>query len=129
MFLEYEAYKDMGGSLEQSAYNKFSRDAEYRIRSQAAGRTGERLDRIIDAEGIVPQTVKDCIFALVEILSAPACSGIASESQSQGGQSESVSYVSKTVSEIDDDCDDTIHKYLTGGGLGRILYRGADYAE
>lgn len=129
MFLEYEAYKEMGGTLEHSAYTMYSRDAEYKIRAQAAGQTGERLDRIISAQGGVPQTVKDCIFKLVSLLSAPCNSGVTSESQSQGGQSESIHYVSKSTAEIDDECDELIRSYLTAGGLGKVLYRGADYAE
>jgi hypothetical protein len=129
MFLEYEAYKKMGGTLDLSAYTMYSRDAEYKIRAQAAGQTGERLDRIISAQGGVPQTVKDCIFKLVSLLSAPCNSGVTSESQSQGGQSESIHYVSKSASEIDDECDEVIRSYLTAGGLGNVLYRGAEYAE
>lgn len=131
MFLDYNEYVSLGGTLEQSAYFIFSREAEYLIRSQAAGQTGERLDKLINAQGGVPQPIKDCVAALVDVLAVNSNSEkqIASTSQSLGGQSESISYVTKTTSEIHDDCMDIIHKYFTGGGLGKLLYLGGLYAE
>ena len=50
---------------------------------------------------------------------------LASESQSQGGASESYTYITKTDIEIAQYCDDIIKQYFYGGGIGELLYRGA----
>ena len=96
MYLGHDEYEAMGGTLDSSAFFIYSRRAEYMIRSQAGGQTGERIDK-----------------------------QVASESQSQGGTSESYSYVTKTDAEISERCGEIMGQYFYGGGLGHLLYRGA----
>lgn len=122
MYLGHDEYEAMGGTLDSSAFFIYSRRAEYMIRSQAGGQTGERIDNLSE----IPEAVKDCIFDLVSFLSNYAGDKqMASESQSQGGTSESYSYVTKTDAEISERCGEIIGQYFYGGGLGHLLYRGA----
>lgn len=122
MYLEYDEYMTMGGTLDSSAFYVSVRRAEYLIRSQAGGLTGERIDGLPE----LPTAVKDCIFDLVSFLSNYAGGKqVASESQSQGGTSESYSYITKTDAEISERCGEIIGQYFYGGGLGHLLYRGA----
>jgi hypothetical protein len=127
MYLNYDEYKKFGGRLEHSAFNVFEKKAEYFLNSQAVGQTGERLKRLVDSQnGVVPECVKDCIFLLMEFYeSNKSISGIASESQSLGGQSESVSYIVHTENEVNAQCENIIKSCLYGGNLGYLLYRGA----
>ena len=82
MYLGHDEYEAMGGTLDSSAFFIYSRRAEYMIRSQAGGQTGERIDNLSE----IPEAVKDCIFDLVSFLSNYAGDKqVASESQSQGG--------------------------------------------
>nr|DAM30179.1 MAG TPA: Head Tail Connector Protein [Caudoviricetes sp.] len=122
MLLRFEEYLDLGGSLSASAFSRFEKKAEYLIRRQAAGLTGERIDKL----PAPPQAVKDCIFDLIAYFSGNTAKQIASESQSQGGVSESVSYVTKTPEQIQAECENIIRDTLFGGGCGELLYRGAD---
>lgn len=120
MYLTYNEYIEMGGTLENAAFNLSERKAEYLINGRAGGRTGERIRKLEE----VPQAVKDCVFELIAI-SPSEDKQISSESQSQGGISESVSYVTKTDKEIKKQQLDTINDFLDGGGCAWLLYRGA----
>lgn len=124
MYLEYEEYKQMGGTLDSSAFSILERRAEYAVNSQAAGQTGERINELAE----LPQAVKDCIFDLIALFSvnAPGDKQVSSESQSQGGRSESISYVTKTNEEITAQSVDIIEQYFYGGGIGELLYRGVN---
>lgn len=123
MYLSYAGYREMGGTLTDTAYNSLAKKAEYLINSQASGRTGERIAKLTEC----PDCVKECVFELVTLFDANKVNGrqIASESQSQGGASESVSYVTKTEAEILEQCERIVYEFLTGGGFGYLLYRGA----
>lgn len=123
MYLSYTEYKTMGGTLDSSAFIPLERKARYLINSQASGRCGDRLAYLAE----LPECIKECIFELISFLSANNVTDkqIASESQSQGGASESVSYVAKTEAEIDARVENTIHDFLYGGNCGYLLYKGA----
>lgn len=123
MYLEYDEYVNMRGTLEQSAFIPLERKARYLINSQAGGQTGERIGRLTE----LPQVVKDCMYELISFLSVNAAEEkqISSESQSQGGASESYSYVTRTDEEIARQCSDIIEQCFYGGGIGGLLYRGA----
>lgn len=123
MLLDYSKYTEMGGTLEESAFNIWERNAEYLVRSQAGGQTGKRIDNLTE----VPEAVKDCIYDLISFLSVNPFNEkqITSESQNQGGVSESYSYTAKTDTDISQKCIDIIEQYLYGGGLDFLLYRGA----
>lgn len=126
MYLDFEAYQEMGGNLEHSAFAVLNRKAEYLLRAQTGGQTGQRLDELINSGRSLPQCIKDCIFFLIDFLSAPGVSGIASESENLGGQSETVSYKAKTSDEVQAECEEIIKNCLYGGGLSELLYKGVD---
>lgn len=123
MYLSYTEYKAMGGTLDSSAFTSLERKARYLINSQASSRCGNRIASLSE----LPECIKECVFELISFLSSNSVidKQIASESQSQGGASESVSYVTKTEAEIEAQGENIIHDFLYGGGCGYLLYKGA----
>lgn len=119
-YLTYNEYITMGGQLDIAAYTSAEREAEYLINSQSAGQTGTRIAALPS----IPQPVKDCVFALIEFGSKSGAQ-VASESQSQGGSSESVSYVTLTAEQILVEKERIVFDTFFGGGIGSLLYRGA----
>lgn len=126
MYLDYQTYKNMGGTLDNSAFTIAERKAEYLVNSQAGGKTGERLAEF----ETLPQAVRDCVFDLVNYLPNYDGKTVASESQSLGGQSESVSYVTVSAQEAQQATLDIIYMYLYPVKLNgvSVLYRGAKNA-
>ena len=126
MYLDYQTYKNMGGTLDNSAFTTAERKAEYLVNSQAGGKTGERLSEF----STLPQAVKDCVFELVNHLTEYGGKMVASESQSLGGQSESVSYVTVSAQEAQEAALDIIYRYLYPLKLNgvSVLYGGAKNA-
>lgn len=122
MYLDYQTYKNMGGTLDNSAFTTAERKAEYLVNSQAGGKTGERLSEF----ATLPQAVKDCVFELVNHLAEYGGKMVASESQSLGGQSESVSYVTVSAQEAQEAVLDIIFMYLYPVKLNgvSVLYGG-----
>lgn len=122
MYLTYTYYTEMGGTLDSSAFSIAERKARYLINAQAGGMTGERIKALAE----LPEAVKDCTFDLVGVISANTSSEkqISSESQSQGGKSESYSYEIKSDEDIAKECRKIIEDYFYGGGIGDLLYRG-----
>lgn len=127
MYLDYATYLNMGGTLEQSAFNLLERKAETLIKSQAMGQTGKRIGKLTE----LPQAVKDCTFDLIQHLSENAFDGKSaqSESQSLGGQSESYTYLKLTKEQADSSADDIIFNAFFGGGIGNLLYWGGKSAQ
>ncbi len=123
MYLEYADYVEMGGILDEDVYNSLEKKARYLINSQASGRCGDRIAEL----SVLPECIKECVFELVSFLAVNNSTDkqIASESQSQGGASESLSYITKTDAEIEQQEESIIHDYLYGGGYGHLLYKGA----
>lgn len=119
-YLTYEEYVQMGGTLDGAAFNIAERKARYLINSQAGGQTGKRIASLDE----LPQAVKDCVFDLIPLMVENEGQQISSESQSQGGASESYSYVTKTYDEIANECEEIICNLFYGGGIGELLYRG-----
>ena len=126
MYLDYQTYQNMGGTLDNSAFTTAERKAEYLVNSQAGGKTGERLSEF----ATLPQAVKDCMFELVNHLTEYGGKMVASESQSLGGQSESVSYVTVSAQEAQESVLDIIYRYLYPVKLNgvSVLYGGAKNA-
>ena len=122
MYLNYQTYQNMGGTLDNSAFTTAERKAEYLVNSQAGGKTGERLSEF----ATIPQAVKDCVFELVTHLTEYGGKMVASESQSLGGQSESVSYVTVSAQEAQEAALDIIYMYLYPVKLNgvSVLYGG-----
>ena len=126
MYLDYQTYKNMGGTLDNSAFTTAERKAEYLVNSQAGGKTGEKLSEF----ATLPQAVKDCVFELVNHLTEYGGKMVASESQSLGGQSESVSYATVSAQEAQEAALDIIYMYLYPLKLNgvSVLYGGAKNA-
>lgn len=126
MYLDYQTYQNMGGTLDNSAFTTAERKAEYLVNSQAGGKTGERLSEF----ATLPQAVKDCMFELVNHLTEYGGKIVASESQSLGGQSESVSYVTVSAQEAQEAALDIIYTYLYPVKINgvSVLYGGAKNA-
>ena len=124
MYLSYSEYKDMGGVLDEAAFTPLARKAVYRINIQASGMTGIRIKKLDK----IPECVKECVYELVSFFGVNKMNErqIASESQSQGGTSESISYVQKTDEEISLQAENIICDFFYGGGMGQLLYRGID---
>lgn len=126
MYLSYNEFLDMGGTLDETAFKLHCRKAEYIINAQAGGMTGARISRLAE----LPQAVKDCTFELVMHLAQNSTSGarVQSESQSLGGQSENITYTHMSKAEADAQTEDIINTYLLpvmNGGIS-LLYRGAE---
>jgi hypothetical protein len=122
MFLTYQQYLAMGGSLNESDFNKRNRKAESLIRSQSGGQTGNRIDKMAS----VPQAIVECVYDLIDFLTDNANSTLTSESQSSGGVSESYSYNVNDKEEVEKDCIDIIYDEFYGAKLGYLLYLGCD---
>jgi hypothetical protein len=132
MYLTYEEYMNMGGTLDQSAFNDFEFEAE----AQIDWFTFNRLHN----QKTYPEAVSRCVYALIKLCALKANAmnlgdtGDESSSgtiSSQSNDGVSVSYNVLSASEAFKLCSDevgnTIKRYLQGvtNELGRkILYRG-----
>lgn len=125
MYLTYGEFCDMGGTMEKAAFDRLERRAEYLINSRANGRTGERINELTQ----FPRAIKDCTFELVMHMSNNNFdgSGVQSESQSLGGQSESVTYSRLTKEESEKEINSIIYDFLYSVKINgvSILYSGA----
>ena len=123
MYLSYAEYVTMGGTLNDTAFNPLERKARYLINSQASGRCGDRIAELSE----LPECIKECVFELVSFLAVNNSTDkqVASESQSQGGASEGLTYVTRTDAEIGQQEESIIHDFFYGGGYGHLLYKGA----
>ena len=120
-YLTYDDYKKIGGVLESTAFNRYSVRAFSRIDQE----THNRLSQI----AIIPDAVKHLCRDLIEYMSNNLSQdkALTSVSQSQGGASESESYVNKTINDIDNDISSLIYDYLasiTDDNGTPLLYRG-----
>lgn len=120
-YLTYEEYKKIGGTLEETAFN--------RNITRVYGEVDNRTKCRIQAMESIPDGVKALCADLVEYFAANASSGavISSKSTASGPVSESESYVVKTKDDIASEIDDMFYSYL--GSLEDdngtpLLYRG-----
>ena len=122
VYLTYEEYKQMGGNLDNAAFNNAERRARGLICAQAGGQTGKRIGKLTE----LPEAVKDCTFDLISFMTDNPIGKkqISGASQSQGGASESISYTAKTDDEINAEADDIIFNSFYGADIGELLYRG-----
>ena len=121
-YLTYEEYTEIGGTLDLTA---FKRNID-----RACGfidtHTQNRLQGVLEAS----QRVKACVRDLVEYIANNVSSGraVASKSQSAGGVSESESYATKTIDEINAEMFCIVYDYLlneTDDFGTPLMYRGA----
>lgn len=124
-YLAYHEYMGMGGTLDNAAFCNFERKASNLINSQASGQTGKRIGKLTE----LPQAIKNCVFDLIAYITenSTGVGQVSNASQSQGGISESYSYVTKTDDDIAAACVDIIYNNFYGAGIGNLLYRGLDY--
>ena len=121
-YLTYEEYKEIGGTLDLTAFNRNTD----RACSIVDSHTQNRLQSVLE----VSQRVKACVRDLVEYLANNMSSGkaVTSKSQSAGGVSESESYTTKTTDEINFEMLNIVYDYLATekDDYGTtLLYRGA----
>lgn len=120
-YLTYEDYKKIGGVLESTAFDRYSARAFSRIDQETQNR--------ISKMSIVPVAVKHLCRDLIEYMhnNLSQDKALSSVSQSQGGASESESYVNKTADDMDNDISNLIYDYLasvTDDNGTPLLYRG-----
>lgn len=133
MYLTYEEYTTMGGTLEETAFNFLEFDAECFI-------DWYTFDRL-HGETEIPDRVKQCMYHLIKLLEAknnlviPETNGAGVnvnaqlESQSNDGVQMKYSVLQADIlySSQQKEIADTINRYLYGvvNSLGRkLLYRG-----
>ena len=121
-YLTYEEYQKIGGTLDLTVFN--------RNIDRACGfvdlHTQSRLQSVLE----VSQRAKACVRDLVEYLANNVSSGksVTSKSQSAGGVSESESYATKTIDEINAEMFCIVYDYLISerDDYGTpLMYRGA----
>lgn len=121
-YLTYEEYTEIGGTLDLTA---FKRNID-----RACGfidlHTQNRLQSVLE----VSQRVKACVRDCVEYLESNVPSGkmVTSKSQSAGGVSESESYATKTIDEVNAEMLCIVYDYLaseTDKCGTPLMYRGA----
>lgn len=119
MYLTFAEYQTIGGTLNETAYNKYS----FRATSIIDNATHERIKAML----VVPDAVLYLERDVIECLNDND-NNISSKSQSVGGVSESESYKAPTEEEKDKKINDLIIDYLSliidDNGTS-LLYRGA----
>ena len=120
-YLTYEQYKEIGGALDLTAFNRFE--------SRACGIIDNATHNRIEGMTEVPQRAKTLCRDLVEYLARYSTSDmvVSSRSQSAGGVSESESYATKTADDVYGDIQNMIYDYLlnvTDDNGTPLLYRG-----
>lgn len=121
MYLTYNEYKGLGGTLEATAFNRNITRVTGIIKNATHGR--------LDKMSTIPSTVKALCMDLIEYLhNNPANSKLLSgKSQSANGVSESESYTVKTKEEQEIEIDTMICDYLLSEKDDNgtpLLYRG-----
>lgn len=116
LYLNYDEYVEVGGELELSAFDRFALRATTRIRHA----TQNRIDRM----ETVPVEVKHLCRDLIEYLHNHdnVKNQLQSASQSQGGVSESESYVIKSDKDMENEIWDLMDEYIRP-----LLYRGCNF--
>ena len=120
IYLTYAEYKEIGGTLDETAFNRNIDRACVMIDV----RTQSRLECFEE----IPQIVKVVCADLVDYISTNTVEkAVTSKSQSAGGVSESESYAVKTVEDYSADLDrifEPLAVVKTKNGVS-VLYRGA----
>ena len=133
MYLTYEEYQNMGGTLDETTFN----DYEFEARTQVDWYTFNRLQQDTD----FPEAVKRCVYALIKLLQDKNQAMLVGETSadgtvtagiaSQSNDGVSVSYNTLSARDLvdmsKDAIENTVQRYLQGvkNSLGRkVLYRG-----
>ena len=121
IYLTYTEYKEIGGNIDETAFN---RNID-RACAMIDNRTQSRLECFEE----IPQIVKVVCADLVDYISKNTVDKavVTSKSQSAGGVSESESYATKTAEDYSADLDrifEPLAVVKTKNGIS-VLYRGA----
>ena len=122
IYLTYEEYTEIGGTLDLTAFKRNIDRACGFIDSN----TQNRLQSVLE----VSQKVKACVRDLAEYLASNISNGkvVTSKSQSAGGVSESESYATKTADDANTEMLNIVYDYLATekDDCGTpLMYRGA----
>ena len=121
IYLTYTEYKEIGGILEETAFN-------HNI-DRACGVIDNATHNRIECMAEVPQKVKPLCRDLLEYLvENNSTKIITSKSQSAGGVSESESYATKNADDVYGDIQNILYDYLGNEKDDKgtpLLYRGA----
>ena len=139
MYLTYEEYTEMGGTLEQAAFT----DLEYEARSYVDWITFSRLKKMIARGQEIPTAVKECMYHLIRLvqdkmmaLQIPTDGGVSTSGMavgiaSQSNDGVSISYNTLSAKDLlessQKEINQAINRYLqeVKDDLGhRLLYRG-----
>lgn len=120
IYLTYEDYKTIGGTLDETAFNRNIDRACAMIDTRTQSRLGAFEE--------IPKTVKTVCADLLEYISTnTVAKTVQSKSQSAGGVSESESYAVKTADDYSHDLErifEPLYVVKTKNGIS-ILYKGA----
>ena len=120
IYLTYTEYKEIGGTLEETAFNRYID----RACAMIDNRTQSRLECFKE----IPRIVKVVCADLIDYIATNTVEKIiTSKSQSAGGVSESESYAVKSAEDYSADLDrifEPLAVVKTENGIS-ILYRGA----
>jgi diphthamide synthase subunit DPH2 len=120
-YLTYTEYKEIGGTLEETAFN--------RNIDRACAMIDNRTQSRLECFGKIPQIVKVVCADLIDYITTNTVDKpiVTSKSQSAGGVSESESYATKTADDVYGDIQNIIYDYLgneTDDNGTPLLYRG-----
>lgn len=120
IYLTYEDYKTIGGTLDETAFN--------RNVDRACAMIDTRTQSRLEAFEEIPQIVKTVCADLLDYISTnTVAKTVQSKSQSAGGVSESESYAVKTADDYANDLErifEPLATVKTANGIS-ILYKGA----
>lgn len=122
-YLTYDEYINIGGTLDETAFE--------RVIDRACGVIDCYTQNRLQANFKVSEKIQYCVRDLCECLDvSKAVKGkLASKSQSAGGVSETESYVSKASNEVNAETRDIVFDYLvmeTDVNGTPLLYRGCE---
>lgn len=120
IYLTYEDYKTIGGTLDETAFN--------RNIDRASAMIDTRTQSGLEAFEEIPKIVKTVCADLLDYISTnTVAKTVQSKSQSAGGVSESESYAVKTADDYAHDLErifEPLYVVKTKNGIS-ILYKGA----
>ena len=121
IYIDFEEYKEIGGVLDLTAFN--------RNIDRACGIIDNATHNRIEGIAEIPQRAKALCRDLVEYLvENNGVKIVTSKSQSAGGVSESESYANKTADDVYGDIQNMLYDYLGNEKDDKgtpLLYRGA----
>ena len=107
MYLDYEKYKEYGGNLSNTEFDRLLFRAEKEIDNVTLSRCKTLED--------IPEEVQRCVYELITYLSKNTHNGSASAVSSFGNDGYSVSFVDQKTAE--QQIYDIIYTYLSDTGL------------